>query len=224
LGYKNSEGGMIMKEKVYTSVFDLNGKELERFIEKYGDIFEPRHVDFEYYKMYYLGKYDPLIHIFNSLAQTYEIKKVVYPGSFIHISPSFSFEDVTYIDVYDNIDEFFTEPDIKKYLNLHKIYKNDTKMTFYHKSYTEVMGSYDLIISSNSGSISIDCKHLMKKGSLLLVNNGHSDADNAFEDDDYNYLGFFKFSGNKEHISFIIEGERECNKSNTYYLFEYIGE
>ena len=211
-----------MKEKGYKSVFDLSGKELEVFIEKYGDIHEPRHVDFDYYKMYYLGKYDPMIHIFNLLTQTYNIKSVVYPGSFIHISPSFSFDDVTYIDVYDNIETFFTEPDILKYLDLHKIYKNETKMTFYHKSYTEVTGFFDLVISSNAGSISLDCKHFMKKGTLLLVNNGHSDADNAFEDDDYTYLGDFKFSGNKEHVSFIIEGESK--KSNTYYLFEYIGE
>lgn len=210
-----------MKEKVYTSVFDLDKKELNQFIKRYGDVFEPRFVDFDYYKKYYLGKFDPMIHIFNAISQTYDIKSVVYPGSFIHISPSFSFSQVTYIDVYDNIEDFFVDGDIIKYVNLHKIYSQPTTMTFEHKSYLDVKGHYDLVISSNAGSVSMDCKHFMKNGTLLLVNNGHSDADNAFEDDQYEYQGYYKFNGNKEKVSFLIEGESK--KSNTYYLFKYIG-
>ena len=206
-----------MKNKKYTSVFDLEGKALDGFMEKYGDIFEPKCVDFEYYKLYYSGKYDPMIHIFNYLAQTYNIDKVVYPGSFIHIAPSFSFSHVTYIDLFDNIDDFFVDSDVLKYLDLHKIYEETTNIEFFHQSYTEMKGQFGLMISSNAGSVSIDCKHLIKPEGLLLANNGHNDADNAFEDESYAYLGCFKFTGDKEHVSFVIDGESK--KSDTYYLF-----
>ena len=103
-----------------------------------------------------------------------------------------------------------------------RIYDHTSKLTFFHQSYVEVEGKFDLVISSNAGSVSMDCKQFMKNGTLLLVNNGHSDADNAFEDDTYIYLGYYKFSGNKEKVSFVMDGESK--KSNTYYLFRYKGE
>lgn len=169
-----------MKNIPYKSVFELEGKELEMFVEKYGDVFYPRHVDLDYYKAYYLGKYDPTIMIFNYLKSHYEITHVVYPGSFIHIAPSFTFGSVTYIDMYENIDSFYRNEDIFKYVDLHKFYDDATLMTFIYGPYTSHEGQYDLMISSNAGPVSIDCKPLLKSGGLLLVNNGHSDADNAF--------------------------------------------
>lgn len=207
-----------MKKKTYVSVYDLEGRALESFIEKYGDVFEPRFVDFNYYKMYYLGKFDHMTHLFNLLAQTYSITTVFYPGSFIHITPSFAFPNVTYVDLYDGLKDFFIDQDVIKYVNLHKIYEQETQMTFHHESYLQSKGEYDLMISSNAGSISIDCKARLKIGGLLLVNNGHSDADNAFADSSYAYLGYFKFNQNKDKVSFLIDGTSK--KSNTFYLFE----
>lgn len=207
-----------MKNIPYKSVFELEGKELTSFIDKYGDVFYPRYVDLDYYKAYYLGKYDPTIMIFNYLAKTYDIKKVVYPGSFIHIAPSFSFNDVTYIDMYDNIDSFYENEDIFKYIDLHKSYTSATVMNFIHSSYNLHEGKYDLLISSNAGSVSVDCKKLLNKTGYLLVNNGHSDADNAFSDNDYDYLGYFRFKGDKDYVSFIVDGTSK--KDDTYYLFK----
>jgi hypothetical protein len=199
------------------SVFDLEGKQLDEFLEKYGDIFEPRFVDFEYYKLYYLGKYDHHKLIFSYLQKTYDIHHVFYPGSFIHITPSFIFDHVTYIDLYDGIGDFFDSKDVLKYINLHKTYQTATQMIFVHGSYLNREGTYDLVISSNAGSISIDCKGNIKDNGLLLVNNGHSDADNAFADVDYEYLGYFKFNTNNDHVQFVIDGT--SNKGDVFYLF-----
>jgi hypothetical protein len=209
-----------MKKKPYVSVYDLEGRALEAFLEKYGDIFEPRFVDFNYYKMYYLGKFDHMTHLFHLLAQTYKINTVLYPGSFVHITPSFSFRNVTYVDLYDGLEDFFVDEDVIKYIDLHKIYKDQSYINFKQESYLNTEGQYDLIISSNAGSISLDCKKNLKQEGLLLVNNGHSDADNAFSDDDYKYLGYFEFNTNKDKVTFRIDGTSK--KSNTYYLFEKI--
>ncbi len=201
----------------YTSVFDMKGKTLDDFTNKYGDIFNPRFVDLEYYKAYYLGKYDETIHIFNYLAQHYDIQSVVYPGSFIHLAPSFAFSHVTYIDKYKHIDDFFEDSDVLKYLSLHKIYDEESVINFINESYQKHIGKYNLVISSNAGPISIECFELLDEDGLLLVNNGHSDADNAFDNDQLTYLGCFEIKGDHKTVNFIEKGK--SSRSETYYLF-----
>lgn len=208
-----------MDRKGYKSVFDLEGSALEAFLDKYGDIFEPTCVDLEYYKLYYQGKYDPMIKLFDYLKKTFEIKTVVYPGSFIHVAPSYVFPHVTYLDVYPNIESFFVEEEVVQYLEYHKFYEEENQWVFQPESYMMHKGTYDLVISSNAGSISIDCKHLMHSGTFLVVNNGHSDADNAFDDPVYEYIGCFNFSLDQNNVTLIL-GNR-CEKSDTYYLFKY---
>lgn len=200
------------------SVFDLEGRDLELFHDKYGDIFEPKFVDLEYYKLYYLGRYDPLIKIFDYL-KSFPIEKVLYPASYIHLAPSYVFSDVTYVDVYPNIDDFFQQEDVIKYINLHKYYKESCHMKFFNDSFVNFDGLYDLVISSNINSVAIDCKKNIRKDGYLLVNNGHSDADNAFLDKDYKYLGYFKFEDNNETLKFIENATSK--KSDIYYLFQY---
>lgn len=202
------------------SVFDLEGKALNKFLEQYGDIFEPKCVDLEYYKLYYLGKYDHDRLIFNYMSQTYDIHNVLYPGSFVHITPSLSFSKVTYVDIYPNIASFYKDIDVLKYIDLHKIYEGSTVVEFIEKSYVNLDGEYDLVISSNAGSISLDCKNNIKTGGYLLVNNGHSDADNAFSDTTYEYLGYFKFNTNKDHVQFILDNT--SRKSSDFCLFKKI--
>lgn len=207
-----------MKSSDIKSVFTLEGKELQAFLDKYGDIFEPRLVDFEYYKLYYLGKYDHHRLIFNYIREMYNIDRVFYPGSFVHITPSFTFPNVTYADTHAGLTHFFNSEDVVKYIELHKIYQEPTIMSFVNDSYITVTDAFDLMISSNAGSVSIDCKHCLKHGGLLLVNNGHSDADNAFADNDYEYIGYFKYDYKKEHVNFILDGT--STRSNTFYLFK----
>lgn len=202
---------------MYKSVFNLEGKALEAFHEKYGDIFEPRYVDLEYYKLYYLGKYDPLIKIFSYL-KSYPIDTVLYPGSFVHLAPSYVFPKVTYLDIYPNLESFFNHQDVWKYLELHKQYTEANDFNFIDTSFVTHEGLYDLVISSNVNGVAIDCKKNIKKGGYLLVNNGHSDADNAFADFDYSYLGYFKFDVNQSHVTFIMNDTSK--KSDVYYLFQ----
>ncbi len=212
-----------MKLNKYKSIYDLSEKEVVEFRKKYGDLYNPVHVDLNYYKMYYLGKYDHLIHMFQLLAQTYEIEKVLYPGSFIHLSPSYSFSDVIYVDSYAGNDSFFEDDYVNKYLNLHKFYKEDSKYKFINSDYLSLDLEdelFDLLISSNASSISIDCYKYLKKGGLLLVNNGHSDADNAMDNQDYEYMGLYKFGLNKENVNFVLSGRSD--KSSTFYLFKKI--
>lgn len=210
-----------MKLNKYKSVYDLTDLELEEFEEKYGDLHYPKYVDLTYYKMYYLGKYDCHLHLFQSFAQSYDVDKVLYPGSFIHVAPSFSFPDVIYADIYPGIESFFTDEEILKYIELHKFYDGETKITYLHENYESLSideDSIDLLISSNAGSVSVDCKKYLKRGGYLMANNGHSDADNAMNDDDYEYIGFYKYNINKDRVTFIMNGTSK--KSSSFGLFQ----
>lgn len=54
---------------------------------KYYDIYDKNHASKGYEH----------IDLFRRLKEEYNIKKVLYPGSYAHISPSFIFSDVVYI-------------------------------------------------------------------------------------------------------------------------------
>ena len=50
------------------------------------------------YKKYYIDRKYEQVDLFRLLQNKFGIKKAIYPGSYIQISPSFIFPDVVYID------------------------------------------------------------------------------------------------------------------------------
>ena len=59
------------------------------------------------YKNYYIDREYEQVELFQLLKNAYEISRVIYPGSYIHVSPSFIFPDVVYIDSDKNAKKFF---------------------------------------------------------------------------------------------------------------------
>ena len=52
--------------------------------------------------------------LFKLLAESYTIKKVLYPGSYIHISPSFYFSEVVYVDTDSKAVKFKIDGFVRK--------------------------------------------------------------------------------------------------------------
>lgn len=50
------------------------------------------------YKKYHIDQNDERWGLFSILIETYKIQKALYPGSFVHITPSFVIPSVAYID------------------------------------------------------------------------------------------------------------------------------
>ena len=46
------------------------------------------------YKKYYIDRDYEQLDLFRLINRTYEITRAIYPGSYVHISPSFIFPDV----------------------------------------------------------------------------------------------------------------------------------
>lgn len=144
------------------------------------------------YKHYYIDRDYEQVDLFRILKNEYGINKVIYPGSYIHISPSFIFTDVVYIDSDKNAKMYFQSNDLIHIIQTKKEYPEDPKITFFGLSYEnhieELKLKFDLLISQYAGFISYACKEYLKIGGYLLVNNSHGDAGLASIDENYQLI------------------------------------
>lgn len=157
------------------------------------------------YKEYYIDRDYEQVDLFRLLKNTYGFWKVIYPGSFIHISPSFIFSDVVYIDSDKNAKKFFVTKELIPLVNERKEYSADPKITFLGMSYdnlvVEFHSQFDLLISQYAGFVSRACKGYLKIGGHLLVNNGHGDAGLASIDEDYKLVSTVHKTRGKYRLS-----------------------
>ena len=118
------------------------------------------------YKHYYIDRDYEQVDLFRLIKNKYDIKKVIYPGSFIHVSPSFIFSEVTYIDSDKNAKKYFQSNDLNQLVQTKKEYPEDPKITFFGLSYenqiAELQNKFDLLISQYAGFISYACKDYLK--------------------------------------------------------------
>ena len=141
------------------------------------------------YKEYFIDRKFERLELFQLILDIYDIKRVLYPGSFVHITPSFVFPIVTYVDSDKKARKFFENPGLNLFIDKYKLYPQESEITFYPDDYrtfsTEPEQRFDLLISQYAGFISQHCKRYLKIGGILLVNNSHGDASMAYIDDDY---------------------------------------
>lgn len=157
------------------------------------------------YIHYYMDRDYEQVDLFRLLKIEYGIKKVVYPGSFIHISPSFIFSDVVYIDSDKKAKMYFQSKDLFQFVNTRKEYSEDPKITFFGGSYEnhieELELKFDLLISQYAGFISSACKDYLRIGGYLLVNNSHGDAGLASIDENYQLISTVHKTKGKYRVS-----------------------
>ena len=139
------------------------------------------------------------------IEKTYKVEKAIYPGCYVHVSPSFIFSEVVYIDSDTNAKKFFKSDKLKDFICERKEYKEDPKITFYGIDYKEkidkLLRQFDLLISQYAGFISYTCKEYLKMGGILLVNNSHGDAGLASIDENYRLIATVHKTEGKYRIS-----------------------
>ncbi len=145
-----------------------------------------------YYRDKYAGQHD-LLWAFRLVGEHFGCRRALYPGSYLHVTPSLVFPEVCYVDSVKNIGSALASPQLLEYVNKHKDYAADAGIRCYEEDYvnfaSEPLASFDLLISLNAGFISQACRTFLKPGGLLLVNNGHYDADRAYVDPGYRLVG-----------------------------------
>lgn len=149
----------------------------------------------EEYNKYHTDRDNERTGLFKSITEKYNIKSAMYAGSYTHITPSFFTPYVVYVDSYKKAQVFFDQPEVVKYINERKAYKENVKVKFYLSDYSKDFGekeeSFDLLISQYAGFISQACKKYLKIGGILIANNSHGDADMAHLDNDFEFIGVY---------------------------------
>lgn len=150
----------------------------------------------ELYKKYHVDKDYTSIGLFRELNKKFDIEKVFYPGSYVHITPSLIFLNVTYADLFRNTYKFFEDKETIDFIRKNKEYSGEPIIRFYqqdfNKSFNELNKEFDLVISQYAGFVGQAVKPFLKKGGLLVCNNSHGDASMASWDSDFELVAVYR--------------------------------
>lgn len=148
------------------------------------------------YKKYHLDKQHTSLGLFRELNAEFEIERVFYPGSHVHITPSLIFSNVTYADSFRNTDKFFQEQKTIDFINNNKEYNEESIIRFYqqdyYKTFKELRKEFDMVISQYAGFVGQATKAYLKKDGILVCNNSHGDASMASLDSDFGLIAVYK--------------------------------
>lgn len=143
----------------------------------------------ELYHEQYVTKGFERLEMFKLLAQHYGVGRALYAGSFVHITPSFVYPSVVYVDEDKQARKFFAEPTLPAFVAQRKMYAQDANVNFYAVDYRQdfpaLNASFDLLISQYAGFVGHYCKRYLKVGGVLVANDSHGDASMAALDGDY---------------------------------------
>lgn len=128
--------------------------------------------------------------LFAAVAEAVVASKVLYPGSYVDLSPSFVWTSVTYVDVDRRAAQFFGDGDgVQQLLVEHGVDPGTFAVRFISADYTEELGlddgAFDLLVSLYAGFISELCRRYLRMGGTLLVGPSHGDAAMASLDPRY---------------------------------------
>ena len=130
--------------------------------------------------------------LFRELARRYGVRSVLYPGSFVHVTPSFVFPVAVYADTDKRVQRFFRNPDLLPFIASRREYETDPTIQFRAADYQELdepVASFDLLVSQYAGFVSPSCKRFLRAGGILLVNDSHGDASMARLDPELELTG-----------------------------------
>jgi hypothetical protein len=104
--------------------------------------------------------------LFTAVAAAIPVNRVLYPGSFVDIAPSFMFDDVTYVDIDRRAARFFEDAEtVDAIIAEHR--SDEAHWSFDAADYRDDLGlgddSFDLLVSLYAGPVSDACGHLIPK-------------------------------------------------------------
>ena len=179
------------------------------------------------YEKYYIEKEDERLGLFRGLADGFQVGRVLYPGSFVHIAPSLFFPEVVYVDTDRRARDFFGRREVLEYAREHRAYEGEPAIQFHPVDYrtgiNETRRSFDLLISQYAGFVSMYCRDYLKPGGILLANNSHGDASMASIDGGFELVGVVnrrgqRFSLSEEGLDRYLVPKRPVEITREYLL------
>jgi len=148
------------------------------------------------YRKYHMDKADERLGLFEGLVERFGIGSALYPGCFVHVTPSFVIPEVAYVDSDKRAAAFFADPGTMTLVKKRRSYAQEPVIRFHHQDFAtplqEPEAYFDLLISQYAGFVSRDCKRYLKIGGYLAVNNSHGDASMARLDSDFEFVAVYR--------------------------------
>ena len=147
------------------------------------------------YEKYHSKKEYTSIGLFREIRKKFNHDRVLYPGCYVHVTPSLVFPDVTYVDSFRNTQKFYQSSQVKEFIEKNKKYQEKTNLKFHHQDYCkdlpEDLESFDVVISQYGGFVGMAVKKYLKKGGVLVCNDSHGDASMASIDANYELIAVY---------------------------------
>lgn len=148
------------------------------------------------YREYHIDKSDERLDLFRGLVEHFGVTDALYPGSFVHVTPSFVIPRVVYVDSDRRARVFFEDPRVMELVDGRREYEDQPSLGFHQTDYAEAFdepeGSFGLLISQYAGFVSRACTRYLKVGGLLVANNSHGDASMARLDQNYRLVAVYR--------------------------------
>jgi len=127
--------------------------------------------------------------LYRAVAQAIPARRVLYPGSYVDVTPSVVWPRATYVDVDRRAKRFFADRDGVSELLSELGADGPRTFEFIHADYAEELPlpeqACDLLVSLYAGFVSEHCTRYLDIGGHLLVNSSHGDAAMASIDERY---------------------------------------
>lgn len=119
--------------------------------------------------------------LFALIRKQFKVTELLYPGSSVHITPSFYFPHVVYVDTSKTAVRFFAEETaVLAYINRHKTYKRSAYLQFIAQDYTKPLplpeNQFDLLLALFAPHVIQTCQKYLKRGGVLITNNFQDEA------------------------------------------------
>ncbi len=147
------------------------------------------------YRQLYVDTGFERLALFKALGATLRPQTVLYAGSSVHITPSFVFQNVTYVDPSGLAAGFFQNmEEVREFIEKNKSYRQKTFIRYIEGKVENCRGmhlQFDLAMSLYSGAIGSHCWPLLRPGGHYVGNNHLGDMAQVLALPDAGYLGFF---------------------------------
>ncbi len=152
----------------------------------------------EQYQKYYVAFQFERAGLFKLIQEHFSCVEVLYPGCSYHITPSFYFPHLVYVDQSHAAATFFADhAAVLEVINRHKTYKRSPFIQFIGQNYGEPLPlkqeSFDLLLALYAGAIVQPCTPYLKRGGLLLTNNHQADAQHAAAHPDLTFVAAIEY-------------------------------
>ena len=145
------------------------------------------------YEKYHRSRNDERRGLFETVRSEFGPESGLYPGCFVHITPSFVFAQMTYVDSDRNAARFFASDAPSKLISENVAEDAAHRFSFFAQDYRDPVPvadeSVDLLVSQYGGFVSEVCTRYLAPGGYLVANNSHGDAGVAACSDHYRLVG-----------------------------------